>query len=235
MALNIQPTLPLDRRADGLVHLHHVFPTIQGEGPFAGRPAIFVRLYGCNLQCPACDTDYMSSRVPVTPFDILSRIVAATGHAMKQRPLIVITGGEPFRQNITPLVCALINAGYDVQIETNGTLWLHDFPYDHPRVTIVCSPKTPKIHPEMADHAHAFKYVVQAGHIEADGLPTDTMLNPGHAVARPPLGSAHKIYIQPLDEQSTCDNRNNLAAATGVCLTFGYRLSVQTHKIANLE
>jgi len=49
-------------RQDGALEIIDIFPTIQGEGPFAGEPAIFVRLAGCVLQCPLCDTDYTSGR-----------------------------------------------------------------------------------------------------------------------------------------------------------------------------
>ena len=45
--------------------VHSIFPTIQGEGPFVGQPAIFIRLAGCNLQCPACDTDYTLSLIHI--------------------------------------------------------------------------------------------------------------------------------------------------------------------------
>ncbi|WP_046973456.1 7-carboxy-7-deazaguanine synthase QueE, partial [Dyella japonica] len=96
--------------------------TIQGEGPFCGQPAVFVRLAGCNLQCPGCDTNYTSNRKKMSHSDIWQEIVHVTGEAKTK--LVVITGGEPFRQ---PEVVNFINylidmKGYRVQVETNGTM-----------------------------------------------------------------------------------------------------------------
>jgi len=137
----------------------------EGEGPFAGTPAIFVRLAGCNLQCPGCDTDYTSQRLKMSPIGALSLIETFKGYS-----LIVITGGEPFRQNLGPLVSELRHANYQVQIETNGTIYDNNFLYD--LATIVCSPKTASIHKNMHSVIDAYKYVLQAGHIsKEDGLP----------------------------------------------------------------
>ena len=58
-------------RGDGLLAVHSIFYTIQGEGPFAGETAVFVRLAGCNLQCPLCDTDYTSDRRMVGPMGLV--------------------------------------------------------------------------------------------------------------------------------------------------------------------
>lgn len=244
------PTVP-DRRLDGWLHVHHIFHTIQGEGPFAGWPAIFIRLFGCNLQCPACDTDYSSRDDLLQPDNILALVNLNAKHFSNPspdwKPIVVITGGEPFRQNLIPLLRVLANNGYLAQIETNGTLHLEGI--GGTNCHIICSPKTPRINELMAKRANAFKYVLQAGHVAEDGLPTDTMLNPGHAVARPPLGSTTPIYVQPLDETLLHKgsgitfspevireaNDGNLQAAVASCMKFGYRLSVQTHKLANLE
>lgn len=233
--MNNQPTEKLNIHPEGALHLHHCFPTIQGEGPFAGTPAIFVRLAGCNLQCPACDTDYTSERTTVHPLEIISHVEQWVPPQRRHRQLVVITGGEPFRQNLAPLVVALVAEGYRVQIETNGTLWLEHFPADI--CTIVCSPKTPKINPKLAEKVTAFKYVVQTGFVDAsDGLPFATLGQINQkSVARPPVGSLAEIYVQPLDEQDAKKNRANTELAVRSCLTFGYRLCIQTHKLANLE
>ena len=53
MAINIQPIEKRELSTDGSVQVHSIFYTLQGEGPFAGQPAVFVRLAGFNLQCPA--------------------------------------------------------------------------------------------------------------------------------------------------------------------------------------
>lgn len=232
MQTNAQKTERQFLHPEGAVQLHHAFPTIQGEGPFAGTPAIFVRLAGCNLQCPFCDTDYTSQRTTYLPWEILAQIQAWKLVHPRSRQLVVITGGEPFRQNLAPLCRALLQADYIVQIETNGTLYQGDnFP---PLVTIVCSPKTGKLNEKLAKRVDAFKYVVEAGKVGSDGLPLSALGN-GIEVAKPPAGSVAEIYIQPLDEQDSEKNRANTEAAVASCLMFGHRLCIQTHKLVNLE
>lgn len=220
----------------GALHIQKVFPTIQGEGPFAGMPAIFVRLAGCNLQCPFCDTDYTSQRKTMDPMEVTA-LVRQTVRGLNfthDHPLVVITGGEPFRQNLTPLVTLLLGFRFMVQIETNGTYFLEGFPYS--RVVLVCSPKTGRINHDFAIHVDAFKYVIQAGHVDpVDGLPTTVLGQTGPSVARPPMPKDVEIYVQPLDEQDERKNVANAAATVNSCLNFGYRLCIQTHKLVNLD
>ncbi len=103
-----------------------MFESIQGEGNVIGRPSIFVRMYGCNLTCSWCDTKYswvgqerakegidyarMSSK------QILQEI------SEFDASLVTITGGEPLLQPVEHLIKSLVNAGYEVLIETNGTI-----------------------------------------------------------------------------------------------------------------
>lgn len=229
--MNKQPISKQVLRSDGKLFLHHVFATIQGEGPYVGVPAVFVRLNGCNLQCPACDTDYSSRGDQVTPAELVELIEAERTGVSN---LVVITGGEPFRQNLEPAVDLLLDLGYEVQIETNGTLFVPGLKYNE--VTIVCSPKTGRLNQELLPHIDAFKYVVSADNIGEDGLPVRAL---GHAafpvVARPPAGFQGRIYVQPMDAQDEAENRRNLDAAIRSCLRFGYTLSLQTHKIINME
>ena len=160
--------------------------------------------------------------------ELLERI-----RAEREDGLVVLTGGEPFRQNISQLAVALYHMGYSVQVETNGTLYLKDFPYF--AVSIVCSPKTAKIHPQLISYVSAYKYILEAGKIKKDGLPSSALGMP-FVPARPPRDyPREKIFVQPLDEQD--EERNKLHRQTAVesCLTFGYRLSIQTHKILGLE
>lgn len=238
MKTNTQPTERLWRDPSGDLEVVNVFQTIQGEGPFAGRPATFVRLAGCNLQCPGCDTDYTSHRTKMRASEVASVVrhtrkpVGPAGISIAT-PLVVITGGEPFRQNLTPFVNILLGIGYVVQIETNGTHFLNDFPYSS--VTIVCSPKTGKLNYDLAKRVNAFKYVLEHGKVSSDGLPFATLRNEMQSsVARPPLGSTAEIYVQPLDEQSPALNAQHLDATVKSVLQFGYRLCIQTHKLANV-
>lgn len=238
MQINTQHTSPVRRDTSDLLEVHTIFPTIQGEGPFTGWPCVFVRLYGCNLQCPGCDTDYTSHNEPLDPDSLLRAIIAAgdgRSPAFHCDPLVVITGGEPFRQNLTPLCLMLRANGYKVQIETNGTLAPNtDFPWDE--ITVICSPKTGRIHPDVLENASAFKYILEAGRVAPkDGLPTCTMSQYEQTtVARPPFDGIRPVYVQALDESDQFKNAANMAAAVNSAMHFGYRLSVQTHKIANV-
>lgn len=230
METNTQPIEKQELTPKGDLEIIKVWRTIQGEGPYAGRPAVFVRLAGCNLDCPLCDTNYTVGRSKHQVPDVLASIEEQRGACS----LVVITGGEPFRQQITYLVKGLIRAGMDVQIETNGTLYLEDFPYD--KVTIVCSPKTPLLNERLLPHIGYYKYVV--GHFqtsEDDGLPT-YVLGKLCKVARPPEGfSLDRVYVQPMDEQDSVRNAHHTKTAVESCMTFGWRCCLQTHKLMGLE
>ena len=234
MARNKQLPTPADYDASGNLKIHSIFPTIQGEGPFCGERALFFRLHGCNLRCPGCDTDYTSSVQHVTP-GFMATKAAELGWAAGD--LVVITGGEPFRQNVAPSIRALLRAGYVVQVETNGVLWPDDMRdiAQHEHFHIVCSPKTSRIHDSVYQNAAAFKYVIKAGFVDEDtGLPTRAL---DHAatphVARPRPGAL--VYVQPMDEEDTATNAMNLAAAIRSVMLHGHRLQLQIHKICNLE
>ena len=235
--MNEQPPSPLARDPDGALFVHSVFNTIQGEGPFAGSPAVFVRLYGCNLQCPGCDTDYTSAREHLSANELNRRVLKFRRDRDLARysepPLVVITGGEPLRQNIGPFVTLLADEGYRVQIETNGSYGLMEQVGLMALPTIVCSPKTPKISKELLPHITAYKYVVSATSVNlADGLPY-TVLGLGskrRPVARPHLGSFARVYLQPEDENDPVKNAANLEVAVASCRRFGYTLCLQLHK-----
>lgn len=227
---NQQPREHAPAKDDGsALEVHSIFHTIQGEGPFSGRPAVFIRLAGCNMQCPGCDTDYTSTRRKMSPAEINGHIDKPTGIKL----LVVITGGEPFRQNITPLAYLLISRGYTVQIETNGTYAPGDkFPAS---AVIVCSPKSPKVAPAIRYRANAWKYVIDAGYVDpSDGLPSSILGDPKHAPARPPEMCCAPVFVTPYDEQNATMNATNVAAAVKSCLAFGYILNLQIHKYAQL-
>lgn len=220
---------------DGLLELVSIFRTIQGEGPFAGTPAVFVRLAGCNLQCPLCDTDYTSGRYQATPEHVLEKIVA---EAVKTR-FVVITGGEPFRQNIVPLCKLLLSRGYRVQIETNGTLFnpgLIEFA-GNTRFSIVCSPKAGKVTASLEPFITAYKYVISADAMSTeDGLPLKALGHPANPhVARPHIGFTGPVYVQPVDMKIESENQRHLDAAIRSCMKYGYTLCLQIHKIIGLE
>ena len=164
--MNLQPIEKFFDSKDEL-QVHSIFYTIQGEGPFCGYPAVFVRLAGCNLQCPGCDTDYTSKRTVMTSGEVALKVSALMPFV---GGLVVITGGEPFRQNLSKLFQRLVyDLGCAVQVETNGTLPpTENMPSS---VVVVCSPKAGKISSNLAAKVSCYKYVLSATSIAADGLP----------------------------------------------------------------
>ena len=243
--MNNQPIEKRDPDPNSLV-VHSIFKTIQGEGPFCGTPCVFVRLAGCNLQCPACDTEYTSKRTAMTPCEVLFEVNLRWRADGWRRGLVVITGGEPFRQDLRGLLDALTSAGYYVQIETNGTLPTSEWAYTpdpyargpvhlgRERVYVVCSPKTPKLHPSVLDVACCLKYVVERDHVAPDGLPTSALMMP-NPPARPPEGWDRPVYVQPLDQHDPELNRLHANEAVASCLRHGYTLQVQVHKMVGVE
>ena len=207
-----------------------IFHSIQGEGPDAGHPAVFVRLSGCNLRCWWCDTEWDDEADPyVTVDDIVER---AARTARPTTKLAVITGGEPLRQPLHRLLRELHERGLRPQIETAGTLWQDCLA--EPYVDIVVSPKTPKIHPKVHEHARVFKYVIRAGEVGDDGLPVkSTQIRDAKAtLARPRPGAP--VFLSPCDEFDDARNRANQRAVAEIALRHGYRAGVQLHKLLGL-
>lgn len=233
MKLNTQ--IPEKKDYQSTLEVHSIFSTIQGEGPFCGRPAVFVRLAGCNLQCPGCDTEYTANRVRLNYASILDDIRAQLDRTASNANLIVISGGEPFRQNIAPFADFLIQNDFDVQIETNGSMQI---PLELSQmVTVVCSPKTAKLHPSALHRANAFKYVMKADSVnEEDGLPLQALDHRATPfIARPPKSFKGKIYLQPMDEQDAGYNADNVAAVLASAMKHNYTVQLQIHKLLNVE
>ena len=101
--------------------VNEIFYSLQGEGYYAGTAAVFVRLSGCNLQCPFCDTDH-GEYLEMSVEEILQK-VRETGPGIDR---VCLTGGEPSLQLDGALVSALHAEGYRIHLETNGTRPLPD-------------------------------------------------------------------------------------------------------------
>jgi 7-carboxy-7-deazaguanine synthase (Cx14CxxC type) len=120
-----------------------LFKTLQGEGAHSGRVAVFCRFAGCNLWtgrekdrltgsggCSRwCDTDFVGTDGEggdkfTSPLALADAALRTWGHELGQgpRPLLVCTGGEPLLQLDAPLVDAFHDRGFEIAIETNGTL-----------------------------------------------------------------------------------------------------------------
>lgn len=116
--------------------INNIYPTIQGEGALTGVPMILVRLHGCPVGCPFCDTKETWEIDPALESDNIGDILQADGrhkwmsasevnHYLKTSldPIrwVMLTGGEPGLYNLSGLVTALHDGGYKVQVETSGT------------------------------------------------------------------------------------------------------------------
>lgn len=216
------------QRTQGVLDVHSIFDTIQGEGTYAGIPATFIRLSACNLQCSLCDTEYTQGRELYSKYDLRDEILK-----LPSRRLVVITGGEPFRQDFRQFADLMMEQSKQVQIETNGTLYL-DLGEMDGQLLVICSPKTPKIHEKMWKQISALKYVVEDGKIDDDGLPLSSVGPQYGRPARPPEWWSGTIYVQPLDHQDPEKNARNTQAAVESCMAHNYRLCLQTQKAALL-
>lgn len=233
------PLKSIAAKQDGhSLQINSIFHTIQGEGPFAGRPCVFIRLAGCNLQCPGCDTEY----TVYTEMGIGNIIEEVEVKDVSQSMLVVITGGEPFRQELGVLVRSLVAMGYHIQIETNGTLppsermrVFRSGKALHHALTIVCSPKTGTVNKELQPFIKAYKYVAAHPITAPDGLPDQALFHMAKPkLARPHEGFDGEVYLQPMDEGDKIINEKNMQAVVESCLTHGYKLCLQLHKIVGV-
>lgn len=204
-----------------------IFYTLQGEGINAGRPAVFCRFAGCNLWsgreadresavCRFCDTDFVGTDGTLGgKFDsaaALARTIASCWPVDgRGRRLVVLTGGEPLLQVDTALVEALHTGGFEIAVETNGTL--------EPPAGLdwVCvSPKAGA--PLKLRHGQELKVVVPQVGQDLDALAG--------------LAFDH-LLLQPMDGPLL---RQNTQKAIAACLADPrWRLSVQTHKAIGIR
>jgi 7-carboxy-7-deazaguanine synthase len=221
--------------------VNSIFSTIQGEGPFAGRPAIFLRMAQCNLACTFCDTEF-EKQVNYTPQGLVDKIYEVFRETIGNPTLLVITGGEPLLQDLGPFITKFLArfTDWQIQIETAGTVWqesLRDFLY-YGQISLVCSPKTPTVDKNINEFCYHWKYIVKEGWVSHDDglpdMPTQPGLTKRVKLARPTSPRA-QIYVQPVDEQDEHQNRRNLVWAAEIAMFYNYRLSVQLHKIIGLE
>src|SRR5262245_30518232 len=97
ITLNHQTKEKSEASYGSALYVNSIFQTIQGEGPLSGERAIFLRLAGCNLQCPLCDTEY-TKRNEWSIETVVDKIIENQFPENRHNQLVVITGGEPFRQ-----------------------------------------------------------------------------------------------------------------------------------------
>jgi 7-carboxy-7-deazaguanine synthase len=148
-----------DENANDRLLVTSVFHTLQGEGPFAGRPAVFVRLAHCNLACSFCDT-FFDHGDWMTRGDLMDRIMQplVAGKQDSSKTVLVITGGEPMLQKALVPFLMFANSYFDkVQIESNG-LQLLEMPTS---ACLVVSPKCAEAQGKPTNYLQPPKRVMQ--------------------------------------------------------------------------
>lgn len=203
-----------------------IFLTLQGEGAQAGRRAVFLRFAGCNLWtgreqdraaaiCQFCDTDFVGTDGEnggkYADADALAdRVLGIWGTPGDGRPYIVITGGEPMLQLDTALIAALHDRGFEIGVESNGTMAAV------PGIDWLCiSPKAGST--VVQRRGHELKLVWP---------------QPGSDWQAMQDWDFDHFLIQPMDSDA---RDHNLAAAIRFVMDNPkWRLSLQTHKALGL-
>lgn len=186
--------------------VNEIFYSLQGEGHFAGTAAVFVRLAGCNLACPFCDTDHRGF-TEMTEQAIVDMVCTFPASH------VVITGGEPTLQLTSTLIDRLHAAGRFIQIETNGTV------APPPGVDwVTCSPKGAPLAVESVDELKLL------------------YMEPGQNLSAYDRVKACVRSLQPCDTSDPERNAVLTAAAVAaVKADPRWRLSLQTHKLINIR
>jgi 7-carboxy-7-deazaguanine synthase len=204
-----------------------IFYTLQGEGANTGRPAVFCRFAGCNLwtgresdrqdaSCRFCDTDFVGTDGPggdkfADPRSLAQAVAAAWPDGGSEgKRFVVCTGGEPLLQLDPALLDALHAEGFEVAVETNGTV-------DPPRgIDWLCvSPKADA--PLLVREGNELKLVYPQDGAEPERFEA--------------LDFDH-FFLQPMDGPT---RDANTAAALSYCLAHPrWRLSLQTHKLLGI-
>jgi 7-carboxy-7-deazaguanine synthase len=202
-----------------------VFYTLQGEGAQSGRPAVFLRFTGCNLWsgreedrgkaiCQFCDTDFVGTdgenggRYHAT--ELADRVAALWPDPTQGQPYVVCTGGEPLLQLDPPLIEALHAVGFEIAVETNGTLPVPE------GVDWICV--SPKAGADLVQtQGHELKLVFPQPAAMPDQF-TDL--------------DFEYFYLQPMDGPRISQNTR---ATLDYCLQHPrWRISVQSHKALNI-
>jgi 7-carboxy-7-deazaguanine synthase (Cx14CxxC type) len=198
-----------------------IFLTVQGEGGQAGRAAVFLRFAGCNLWsgreqdrasavCNFCDTDFVGTDGPgggkFRSAEALADAVQSMWRGGEGARLVVCTGGEPLLQLDAQLVAALHARGFEIAVETNGTIaappgidWICVSPKSDAPVVQASGQELKLVYPQEKAMPERFEHL-----------------------------SFERFYLQPMDGP---DRDANTQAAVAYCLSHPrWRLSVQTHK-----
>ena len=210
--------------------VREIYYTLQGEGARTGRPAVFLRFAGCNLWsgreqhraeavCRFCDTEFVGMDGPgggkfATPSELADAVAHTWPVAAEHRSrYVVCTGGEPLLQLDRAAIEALHAAGFEVGVETNGTIaappgidWLCVSPKGSAPLQQRSGDELKLVYPQVEDDA-------QPEQFES-------------------LAFTH-FYLQPLDDT---EREANTRAAIDYCLAHPrWQLSLQTHKLLGID
>lgn len=195
-----------------------IYRTIQGEGYWSGMPCTLVRLQDCNLRCPFCDTKETwdpSAGEEISLTDLFQKIT----DLHLRGDIVLITGGEPTLQPLTPLVNMLGMLG-PVHLETNGTTAIDDAAFFS---WITVSPKPNRIlDPSILGRMDELKWLI-AGKEDVQAL-LDFLPH------LPKTADHKKICVQPVSQDPSATK-----IAFEACLKYGWRLSIQQHKLVGVK
>ena len=202
------------------------FFTLQGEGANTGRPAVFCRFAGCNLwsglekdraaaQCRFCDTEFVGTDGPGggkfdTPEKLADAVKAEWPVGAGGAPFVVCTGGEPLLQLDETLVMALHSSGFEIAVETNGTIappagidWLCVSPKAGADLAITSGDELKLIFPQAGAEPELYEQL-----------------------------HFRNFFLQPMDSP---DRDGNTQKTVAYCLEHPkWRLSLQTHKFLGI-
>jgi organic radical activating enzyme len=233
---------------EGRLFVTSMFFTLQGEGPFAGKPALFIRLAKCNLACSFCDTffddgdwmtyheirskayhticDYWNNQGKVVPEWVLPKVEEGNTDPCFPEVVLVMTGGEPLLQkNITEFLVEMKDTFGMMQIESNGLIdrELHD------GVTLVCSPKcvekngiaTKYFNPtkQILERADCLKFVMCAD----QASPYSSVPDWAHEWKKM---TGKEIYVSPMNVYNTLPQKIKILHSEKGSITMDQRSTV---------
>ncbi|MEL6140433.1 MAG: 7-carboxy-7-deazaguanine synthase [Bacteroidota bacterium] len=201
-----------------------IFYTLQGEGAQAGRAAVFLRFTGCNLWsgreedrlkaiCKFCDTDFWGTDGEnggiYSATELAEKVASLWPDLSEGKPYVVCTGGEPLLQLDDPLINKLHQRGFEIAVETNGTIpapagvdWICVSPKADAKVVQTTGDELKLVFPQVETFAQPERFA----HLDFQ-----------------------HFFLQPLDGPNTTKNTE---ACVAYCLKNPkWKVSLQTHKI----
>ena len=203
-----------------------IYYTIQGEGYHVGRPAVFLRFSGCNLWsghekdrknaiCKFCDTDFIGTNGDgggkfECPKKLADSIKKFWPKNSKTRPFVVCTGGEPLLQLNNELIMEIRKVGFEIAIETNGTIslpnsldWVCVSPKANTKLIVTEGNELKLVYPQIGSNPEDYKQL-----------------------------KFDHFYLQPMDDINKIEN---IKKTLRYCFKNPHwKISIQTHKFLNI-